>query len=89
MCTFLFPLPAKTKKNTRFKIRLRLGFKLTPLMKYNIIKYTDYQTNQKLVDSIMELIIPSYKNAGSHITHDIEICNELYVINSAAGVLAP
>lgn len=30
----------------------------------------------------MELIVPSYKNAGSHITKDIEICNELYVINS-------
>lgn len=54
-------------------------------MKINIKKYTDYQNNKELIDGIMELIVPSYKNAGSHISHDIEICNELYVINSDSG----
>ena len=54
-------------------------------MKSNIQKYIDYQNNKELTDGIMELIIPSYKNAGSHISHDIEICNELYVISSDSG----
>lgn len=51
-------------------------------MKPAIIKYIDYQDDDKLVSAIMELIIPSYKNAGSHIAKDIKLCNELYAINS-------
>ncbi len=30
----------------------------------------------------MEMIAPSYKSAGSHVTKDIEICDELYIIYS-------
>ncbi len=54
-------------------------------MKTEIVKYTDYQDNQQLIKSIMDLIEPSYKTAGKHITKDIEICNELYVMQSDSG----
>lgn len=51
-------------------------------MKFPILKYKDYHADRKLIDGIKEVIAPSYKNAGAHIFHDIEICNELYVINT-------
>lgn len=51
-------------------------------MKLNIAKYDDYQNNQELVGEIMKMILPSYKNAGSHIAKDIAICNQLYIVNS-------
>ena len=51
-------------------------------MKTEIVKYTNYQHNQELIKRIMDLIEPSYKTAGKHITKDIEICNELYVMQS-------
>lgn len=56
-------------------------------MKPKIIKYTDYQDNQELIKRIKELIQPTYRQAGEHINHDIEICNELYTINSDNGEL--
>lgn len=50
-----------------------------------IQKYRDYQYDTLIIDEIKALILPSYKNAGSHVNHDIEICNELYVIRSSGG----
>jgi len=47
-------------------------------------KITNYRGNKELITQIMGLIGPSYKNAGSHITKDIEICDELYYINSSS-----
>ena len=51
-------------------------------MNTRIVKHTDYKDNQKLIKNIMDLIEPSYKTAGKHIKKDIEICNELYVMQS-------
>lgn len=56
-------------------------------MKPNVIKYTNYQDNQKLINGIKKLIQPTYRQAGEHVNHDIEICNELYTINSIEGEL--
>lgn len=50
-----------------------------------LTRYTNYQKNAALIKEIHELIAPSYKEAGSHITRDIELCPILYTINSTKG----
>jgi hypothetical protein len=45
----------------------------------------NYQHNDSLIAEIHEIIAPSYKEAGSHITKDIERCPILYTINSSEG----
>lgn len=52
-----------------------------------VIKITNYKHDAVIVDSIMSLIKPSYKNAGTHVTKDIDRCNELYMIHSDEGEL--
>ena len=51
-------------------------------MEIEILKFIDYQSDNDLINCIMDLIGPSYKTAGTHIAKDIEICNELYVMQS-------
>lgn len=47
----------------------------------------DYQNDEAVVGEIMVLIAPSYKNAGAHITKDIESCEDLYVTRDEEGQL--
>lgn len=56
-------------------------------MKPNIKRLVDYQNDKNIINGIREIINPSYKNAGSHIEHDIQICNELYYIESEEGMI--
>ena len=50
-----------------------------------VTRNDNYQHNEALIAEIHELIAPSYKEAGSHITKDIELCPLLYTINSPEG----
>ena len=54
-------------------------------MKPKIIKLKDYQKNEDIIYQIKKLIEPFYSQAGDHIDHDIETCDELYVVNSDEG----
>lgn len=53
-----------------------------------IEKHIDYKDNLALVNQIREIILPSYKNAGSHVSKDIDLCNELYCIQEEGRMLA-
>lgn len=56
-------------------------------MESNISKYINYKDNQELISEIRKLIQPTYKQAGEHIQHDIEVCNEIFVTRSHEGEL--